>query len=161
MTSSKSLPKPIAKSSYKFKNVTAFDQFYQLTYMSATAAAGISRSKTFEMAAESGSPAANYFIAINLLVNELRFDYPEACRTVADKAPADEIKSFLLRLSDAMRSGEPLPAFLAREAAVQANVYDNAYERDLESLKKWSDAFSSIVVSVALIVIINLVSTMI
>ncbi|MBK9613768.1 hypothetical protein [Candidatus Amarobacter glycogenicus] len=92
MTSSKSLPKPIAKSSYKFKNITAFDQFYQLTYMSATAAAGISRSKTFEMAAESGSPAANYFIAINLLVNELRFDYPEACRTVADKAPSDEIK---------------------------------------------------------------------
>ncbi len=161
MTSSKSLPKPIAKNSYKFKNITAFDQFYQLTYMSATAAAGISRSKTFEMAAESGSPAANYFIAINLLVNELRFDYPEACRTVADKAPSDEIKSFLLRLSDAMRSGEPLPAFLAREAEVQANVYDNAYERDLESLKKWSDAFSSIVVSVALIVIINLVSTMI
>ncbi|MCB8988893.1 MAG: type II secretion system F family protein, partial [Ardenticatenaceae bacterium] len=161
MISSKSLPKPTAKSSYKFKNVTPFDQFYQLTYMSAMAASGISRSKTFELAAASGSPAAQYFEAVNLLVNELRYDYPEACRTVAEKARSDDVKSFLLRLSDAMRSGEPLPTFLAREAEVQADAYDNAYERDLESLKKWSDAFSSIVVSVALIVIINLVSTMI
>jgi len=161
MTSSKSLPKPTAKNSYKFKDVTAFDQFYQLTYMSAMAASGISRSKTFELAAASGSPAGQYFVAVNLLVDELRYDYPEACRTVAEKARSEDVKSFLLRLSDAMRSGEPLPTFLAREAEVQADVYANAYERDLESLKKWSDAFSSIVVSVALIVIINLVSTMI
>ncbi|MBP8002619.1 MAG: type II secretion system F family protein [Candidatus Promineifilaceae bacterium] len=135
--------------------------FYQLTYMSATAAAGISRSKTFELAAQSGSPAAQYFEAINTLVNELRYDFPEACRGIADKTSSEDVKSFLLRLSDAMRSGEPLPTFLAREAEVQGDNYSNNYERDLESLKKWSDAFSSIIVSVALIVIINLVSTMI
>lgn len=161
MTSSKYLPKRTGKNSYKFKDVSAFEMFYQLTYMSATAAAGISRSKTFELAAQSGSPAAQYFEAINTLVNELRYDFPEACRGIADKAPSDEVKSFLLRLSDAMRSGEPLPTFLAREAEVQGDNYSNSYERDLESLKKWSDAFSSIIVSVALIVIINLVSTMI
>ena len=161
MTSSKSLPKRTGKNSYKFKDVSAFEMFYQLTYMSATAAAGISRSKTFSLAAESGSPAAQYFAAINTLVNELRYDYPEACRAIADKTNSEEIKSFLLRLSDAMRSGEPLPTFLAREAEVQGDNYSNTYERDLESLKKWSDAFSSIIVSVALIVIINLVSTMI
>lgn len=160
-TSSTSSPKLIGKSFSKFGNVSAFDLFYQLTYMSAAADAGVSRSKTFELAAQTGSPAAQYFQAINTLVNELRYDYPEACRTVADKAKSDDVKSFLLRLSDALRSGELMPAFLSREAAVQGDNYANAYERDLESLKKWSDAFSSIIVSVALIVIINLVSTMI
>ncbi|MCB8942977.1 MAG: type II secretion system F family protein [Ardenticatenaceae bacterium] len=161
-TSSPSSPKRTARSSSKkFKDVSAFDLFYQLTYMSAAAAAGISRSKTFELAAQSQSSVAQYFEAINVLVDELRYDYPEACRAVGEKARSDDVKSFLLRLSDALRSGEPLPAFLAREAEVQGDNYSNAYERDLESLKKWSDAFSSIIVSVALILIINLVSTMI
>ncbi|MCA9970201.1 MAG: type II secretion system F family protein [Anaerolineales bacterium] len=162
--SSVSSPKRTAKSSSKarkFREVTAFDLFYQLTHMSAMAAAGISRSKTFELAAQSQSPAAQYFEAINVLVDELRYDYPEACRAVGEKAQSDDVKSFLLRLSDALRSGEPLATFLAREAEVQADNYSNAYERDLESLKKWSDAFSSIIVSVALILIINLVSSMI
>lgn len=161
MNSSKSLPKRTAKSSSKFRDVSAFELFYQLTYMSAMAAAGISRSKTFELGAQTSCAAARYFEAINILVDELRYDYPEACRAVGEKAKSEDMKSFLLRLSDALRSGEPLPTFLAREAEVQGEGYENAYERDLESLKKWSDAFSSIIVSVALIVIINLVSTMI
>ena len=40
--------------------------------MSAMASAGISRSKTFELAATSDSPTAAYFEAINTLVNEFR-----------------------------------------------------------------------------------------
>jgi archaeal flagellar protein FlaJ len=161
MSSSRSLPKHSGKNSSKLKNVSSFDLFYQLTYMSAMSAAGITRSKTFELAAQSNSPTGQYFVAINTLVDELRYDYPEACRAVGERAKSEEVKSFLLRLSDALRSGEPPADFLAREAKVQGDHYENAYERDLESLKKWSDAFSSIVVSVALIVIINLVSTMI
>jgi flagellar protein FlaJ len=78
-----------------------------------------------------------------------------------EQTKSDEVRSFLLRFSDALRSGEPLKTFLAREAEVQAKNYENAYEQELEALKKWSDAFSSIIISVALIVIINLVSTMI
>lgn len=161
MNSSRSSLKHSDKSSSKLKNVSSFDLFYQLTYMSAMAAAGVTRSKTFELAARSTSAAGQYFVAINTLVDELRYDYPEACRTVGERAKSEEVKSFLLRLADALRSGEPPADFLAREAKVQGDNYENAYERDLESLKKWSDAFSSIIVSVALIVIINLVSTMI
>jgi flagellar protein FlaJ len=135
--------------------------FYQLTYMSAMAAAGISRSKTFEIAAQSSSAAAEYFTAINTLVEEFRYDYPEACRRVGVKAKSENMRSFLLRLADALRSGEPLSDFLAREAAVQSTDYENRYERDLEALKQWSNAFSSIVISVALIVIIQMISAMI
>jgi flagellar protein FlaJ len=70
------------------------------------------------------------------------------------------MKSFLLRLSDAMRSGEPMADFLAREAEAQGEDYQNTYERNLEALKQWSNAFSSIVISVALIVIIQVISSM-
>ena len=158
MNSSTSYPKPNDKIS--FKPVSPFDLFYQLTYMSAMAAAGITRSKTFEVAAQSSSEAAAYFTAINMLVDELRYDYPEACRRVGARAKSENMKSFLLRLSDALRSGEPLADFLAREAEVQGEHYQNSYERDLEALKQWSNAFSSIVISVALIVIIQVISSM-
>lgn len=166
MISSASLRKPAARSSSKqrdivLKPIAPFDMFYQLTYMSAMASAGLSRAKTFELAAESASPVANYFKAINMLVDEFRYDYPEACRRVGIKAKSDNMRSFLLRLSDALRSGEPLAEYLAREAEVQGEDYQNQYERNLESLKQWSNAFSSIVISVALIVIIQVISSMI
>ena len=111
MTSSKSSPKHDAKVSYK--SVTAFDMYYQLTYMSAMASAGISRSKTFELAALSKCSAAQYFEAVNTLVDEFRYDYPDACRIIGVKGASENIRTFLLRLSDALRSGEPLGDFLA------------------------------------------------
>lgn len=159
MNSSKSSPKHANKVS--FKPVPPFDMFYQLTYMSAMAAAGITRSKTFELAARSRSLAAVYFEAVNTLVDEMRLDYPEACRRVGNQAKSENMKSFLLRLSDALRSGEPLAEFLAREAEIMGEDYQNHYERNLESLKQWSSAYSSIVISVALIVIIQIMSSMI
>ncbi len=159
MNSSKSSPKQGARVS--FKPVPPFDLFYQLTYMSAMAAAGLSRGKTFEIAAQSSSGAAVYFAAVNTLVDEFRYDYPEACRMVGNKAKSDNMKSFLLRLSDALRSGEPLAEFLSREAEVQGDDYRNKYERDLEGLKQWSNAFSSLIMSVSLIVIIQVVTSMI
>src|SRR5512138_2574711 len=161
MSSSKSSPKRAGRSSFKAPTVSAFDLFYQMTYMSAMSSAGITRAKTFEIAAASPSPVSGYFKAVNRLVKEFRYDFPEACRLVGEKARSDDMKSFLLRLSDALRSGEPLTEFLAREAGVQGEHYANAYERDIETLKQWTDAFSSLVVSVALIVIIQLVSSMI
>lgn len=144
-----------------FKPVAPFAMFYQLTYMSAMAAAGIPRGNTFELAERSSSPAAVYFEAINTLVKEMRLDYPDACRRIGLEAKSDNMRSFLLRLSDALRSGEPLAEFLAREAEVMSEDYENRYERDLESLKQWSSAFSSLVISVALIVIIQVISSMI
>ncbi len=125
------------------------------------ASAGISRSKTFELAATSDSPTAAYFEAINTLVNEFRYDYPEACRMIGIQAKSENMQSFLLRFSDALRAGEQLAEFLAREAAVQGEDYQNDYERSLEGMKQWTNAFSSIVISVALILIIQIISSMI
>src|ERR1700687_3263270 len=106
MNSSKSSPKHGDKSS--FKPVTPYDMYYQLTYMSAMGSSGISRSKTFKIAAQSKCSAAQYFEAVNTLVDEFRYDYPEACRIVGAKSKSENIRSFLLRMSDGLRSGEPL-----------------------------------------------------
>ncbi len=159
MTSSRFSLKRTVKS--YFEEITSFDLFYQLTYMSATAAAGISRAKTFELARSLPCPPSQYFKSIHEYAENLRYNYPDAVRLVGETAKSEETKSFLLRLSDALRSGEPLPTFLEREAEVQAEHYANEYARGLESLKKWNDAYAAITVSAALIVIINMVSTMI
>ncbi len=144
-----------------FEEISTFDLFYQLTYMSATSAAGISRGRVFQLARALACPPAKYFKAIEELAANMRYNYPDACRLVGERATMEHVKTFLLRLSDALRSGEPLPTFLAREAEVQADNYSTDYERSLESLKKWNDAYTAVNVSVALIVIINMVSTMI
>jgi flagellar protein FlaJ len=159
MKSSKSLQKRIAKT---FSDgISNFDLFYQLTYMSATAAAGISRDRVFQLARQLPCPPAQYFKEVHELVDNMRYNYPDACRMIGETVDSENTKNFLLRLSDALRSGEPLAAFLAREAEVQGENYANEYERNLESLKKWNDGYTAVTVSVALIVIINMVSTMI
>ncbi|MBN8639618.1 MAG: type II secretion system F family protein [Anaerolineae bacterium] len=144
-----------------FKSVSPFELYYQLTFMSAMASAGLTRSRMFLVAATTSSPAATYFAAINTLVTEFRYDYPEACRRIGSQAKSENMKTFLLRLSDTLRSGESIPDYLAREAGVQADDYQNGYERSIESLKQWTDAFSSIVISVALIVIIQVITSMV
>ncbi len=159
MKSSASLQKRIAKAFSE--RITSFDLFYQLTHMSAASAAGISRDRVFLLARELPCPSAHYFKDIYLLVDGMRYNYPDACRMVGQNVDGEETKNFLLRLSDALRSGEPLEPFLVREAAVQGDNYSNEYERQLESLSKWNDGYTAITVSVALIVIINMVSTMI
>jgi archaeal flagellar protein FlaJ len=159
MMSSPSSPKPSAKG--YFEEISAFDMFYQLTYMSATATAGISRSKVFELARHLPCPPARFFKDVDEIVTNMRFNYPDAVQMVGERASTEEVKTFLLRLSDALRSGEPLPGFLTREAVVQGDTYANDYETKLESLKKWTDAYTSVTVSAALIVIMVMVSTMI
>ncbi|MCB9420326.1 MAG: type II secretion system F family protein [Ardenticatenaceae bacterium] len=141
--------------------ISAFDIFYQLVYMSATSAAGLSRAKVFELAKRVDSPSAGYFEEVSIIAENLRISYPDSCRLIGERTKLEAIRTFLYRFADALKSGEPLAPFLAREAEVQAGNYENEYDRLLESLKKWNDGYVSVTISAALIVIINMVSTMI
>jgi len=143
------------------EQISGFDLFYQLTYMAATSAAGVPRATIFQLARELPTPPARYFQEIYNLADSLRYNYPDACRKIGERARSEAAMTFLLRLSDTLRSGEPLAPFLDREAAILGHHYENEYERQLESLKKWNDGYVAITVSIALIVIINMVSTMI
>jgi flagellar protein FlaJ len=156
---SRSLPRRADKAS--FEAPSAFDLFHQLIYMSAVASAGISRSRIFQLAAKSARAPAEYFKRIHLLCERLGYSYPAACNIVGEKAKSEAMRTFLLRFADALSSGHPEVSFLTEEAQVQREVYEKEYDRNMASLTKWTDAYGAIVVSSALIVIVNLTSTMI
>lgn len=138
-----------------------FDLFSQLSYMSAVAASGAGRSRIFETAAEFPSPSAHHFREIDQLAQRLNYDYGEACRIVGQGVANEKVRSFLMRFSAALSSGEREDEFLEREAQAEAEIYSNRYERDLEQLRGWTYAWAGLVVSTTLIVIITLVSSMI
>jgi flagellar protein FlaJ len=71
------------------------------------------------------------------------------------------MKGLLLRMSSSLISGEPEADFLTREAHACAEDYENEYGRSLESLKMWTDAYVSLILSAVLVVVIGIVSTMI
>lgn len=143
------------------KPVSDFDLFYQLIYMSAIASAGIARSRIFELASQLPRKTAAYFRKVQLLAHSLGYDYASACSMVGESVSSESMKSILLRFADALASGQPEAAFLTGESEVQGDAYEKEYERDIASLTKWTDAYAAVVVSSALIIIINLVSSLI
>ena len=139
----------------------SFDLFYQLAYMSSIAAAGIPRSQIFEFASQLPCTSARYFEEIHILAKQMRYDYAVASRIVGESADADVVKSLLLRLASSLGSGEAEADFLAQEAEIQAEAFKNEYERDVESLRKWTEGYASLIVSAALIVMVAAVSMLI
>lgn len=143
------------------KDISDFDIFYQLTYMSAVAASGISRARIFQLAAALAKPPSEFFRRVHLLAQRLGYDYASACRFIGEASGIEKIASLLIRMSDALSSGQPEADFLAEEAHVQGAAYEKQYERDMASLTKWTDAYAAINISASLIVIVNLLSTLI
>ena len=138
-----------------------FDLFAQLTYMSSISTSGVSRSELFAHASNLPYSSSEYFRRVHLLAQKLNIDYAEGCRLVAEKTDIPEVKSFLLRFAGSLSSGEDEDEFLLREAESLGASYGNQYERDTESLKKWTDAYVTLVVASGLIVIVAVISMMI
>lgn len=142
-------------------NQLSFDMFYQLSYMSTIAAAGVPREQIFARSATLECASAEYFKRVELARTRLKYDYARACRAIGEPARDEEIKGLLLRLSSSLISGEPEVDFLIREAKARAEDYENEYTRSLEALKLWTDAYVSLILSAVLVVVIGIVSTMI
>ncbi len=138
-----------------------YDLVAQLTYMSALATANVGREELFQKTAELGYTTSGYFHRVHLVAQRLNYDYARACQIVADAAENEVVSSLLLRFSSSLASGEAEVVFLARETEVQLEQYSRKYERDLESLRKWTDAYVALMVSVTLVVVVSLVSMMI
>jgi len=149
----------------KFKNeksrMMSFDLFYQLSYMSTIAAAGVPRDLIFERSARLECSSAEYFKRIELARRRLKYDYARACRAVGEPLKEEEVKGLLLRFSSSLISGEPEADFLTREAKARAEDYENEYGRNLEALKMWTDAYVSLILSAVLVIVIGIVSTMV
>ena len=139
----------------------SFDLFYQLSYMSTIAAAGVPRDLIFDRSAKLECSTAEYFKRVELARQRLKYDYARACRAVGEPLKEEEIKGLLLRFSSSLISGEPEAEFLTREAKARAEDYENEYGRSLESLKMWTDAYVSLILSAVLVIVIGVVSTMV
>jgi flagellar protein FlaJ len=137
------------------------DLFTHISYMASLATAKASRDVMFSMAAKLNLTTTPYFVEINTLVNRLKYDYAEACRAIAERAAQPEVSALLLRMSGSLSSGEDEAEFLTREAAVMSELFEAQYERDVESLRKWTDAYSAMLVSAGLIVVVSIISMMI
>jgi flagellar protein FlaJ len=138
-----------------------YDLVAQLTYMSALATANVGRENLFQKTAELGYTTSGYFHRVHLVAQRLNYDYARACQLVADATENETVRSLLLRFSSSLASGEPETIFLARETEITLEQYSRKYERDLESLRKWTDAYVALMVSVTLVVVVSLVSMMI
>jgi len=145
----------------KTDRMMSFDMFYQLSYMSTIAAAGVPRDQIFERSAQLQCTSAEYFKRVELARKRLKYDYARACRAVGEPLQEEAVKGLLLRFSSSLISGEPEADFLTREAHSRAEDYENEYGRSLESLKMWTDAYVSLILSAVLVVVIGIVSTMI
>lgn len=137
------------------------DFFCQLSYMSAIATSGITRSGLFDYAAALPYISARYFKRAVFVARAFNHDYASACRIVGQATKEPEVKAFLLRFSGALSSGEDVTTFLLRESEISADSYGNHYERRLETLKKWTDAYIALIMTTAIITIVSVVSMII
>lgn len=137
------------------------DLLTTLTYLSCISTANVTREQLFEAAARLEYMPSPYFARVANLVQSLGYDFSHACHVVSETCPDETIKQFLLRMGNSMASGEAEPTFLMRETAVVMEDYTNSYERDIETLRKWTDAFVALMVSCNLIVLVSLISNMI
>ena len=138
-----------------------FDLISQLTHMSAVATAGISRDRLFEGTASLDYTTSRHFRRVYRMAQQLNYDYSKACEVVGDATKEEPMQDLLLHFATAMSAGESEEDFLQRETTVQLELYGKKYERDLESLRKWTDAYVALMVSATLIIVISLVSMMI
>ena len=159
MNSTTSSPKQIEKVSSD-NVVVGFDLLSNLTYMLVLSIGGLQRDRVLESCGELKLRTAVFFEFIYVLANRVGLEYSEAFRLVADRAGASRVKSLLLRFAAALGSGESEQEFIEEETRLEGNRYRDEYERSVENLRKWSDAYSAILVSVSLIMVVSLVSTL-
>ncbi|MBM3944324.1 MAG: hypothetical protein FJ317_02405 [SAR202 cluster bacterium] len=159
MTSSTSSPKRIEKVSSD-NIVISFDLLSNLTYMASLSSARVPRETMLRKAGELPVKTAVFFEQVNLLAQRLGLEYTKAPELVAQKAKAQNIKSLLLRFASTIASGESEQVFIREESRIEKNRYENEYARSVENLKKWTDAYAAILVSVTLIVVVGMVSNM-
>ncbi|WP_174590061.1 archaellar assembly protein FlaJ [Methanocella conradii] len=138
------------------------DILYMVTYMNSIATSNISRDEIFKKVSEREEYACSkYMKEVYLLAKNWNYEYGAACNLVARKVANKKLKDLLMRLSNAMSSGESEKKFLENEWQTMLLIYKNEYERSLESLKKWTDAYTALLVSLSFISITILLSLVI
>ena len=135
------------------------DLLYMITYMNSISTADISRDEIFRRVSERDEfTCAKYIKQVYMLAKNWNYEYSVACMIVSRRVANKRLRELLARLSNAMSSGEPEKKFLESEWNTMIVIYKNEYERSLESLKKWTDAYVSLLVSMAFVSVTVLIS---
>ncbi len=138
-----------------------FDFLCQMSYMAAIAASGIDRGGLFAYASRLSYISARYFKKIVFVAKAFNHDYAEACNIVGQATKETQVKELVLRLSGALSSGEDITNFLERESMVLSETYGNSYERRLDSLARWTDAYIALIMTTAIVTVMAVVTLMI
>jgi len=159
MTSTNSSPKRIAKVSSDNAAI-GFDLLSSLTYMSVLSIANLPRDNVLEECGRQNSKTSVFFEYVHRLVKRVGMEYTHAFQLVSERAKPESLKSLLLRFSASISSGESEQEFIVQEAKAERERYSNEYEKSIENLRKWTDAYAAILISVTLIMVVSLVSSM-
>ena len=141
MNSTQSSPKPIEKVSSD-NIAVGFDLLSNLTYMSVLSIGGLPRDRLLDNTGKQGLQTGIFFEYIHTLATRVGMEYSEAFRLVAERARATSIQRLLLRFAAALGAGEAERDFIEEETRLEGQRYGNQYERSVENLRKWTDAYS-------------------
>jgi len=135
------------------------DLLFMLTYMAAIITAQATRPEIFAYTgARREYVSTRYILKVYLFVKRWGYSYVEALIMVSKKVKNDMLFSMLNRYANAMESGVPDADYIIGELETIRNVYRSFYEQGIEMLKKWGDAYVSLLFSGALVGIIIMVS---
>ena len=138
------------------------DMLFMLTYMASISTADIERDRIFDYAgAQKEYEASEHFCQIYTLASKWGYEYSKACKYLSQKLTDRYLSKFFGRMANIISSGEPEKNFLKHEKVTLGEIYSNEYERGVESLRKWTDGYTALMVSLTLVVTIILISVMI
>jgi flagellar protein FlaJ len=152
------------KLSLKYKNYMdehymSNDLLFSLTYMASISTANLTRDRIFVSISEKKEYCPSiYFNQIRELAQNWHYDYAHACELISEKVTNERLKELLNRLANAIAAGEPDNEFLRKEWILFKTKRQDEYERDLDTTKEWSNAFTALLVSTSLVSIIILLS---
>ena len=141
--------------------VVGFDLLSLMVYMNVLASSGVSRSVLLEKTVLRDYKPVFYFKQVFLLAERLGIEYSRAFVSVGRRAKARSVRSLLLRLGGAAATGEGDYETIADEFRVEKEEFSGRYERSVEALKKWTDAYVAVLVSVTLIMVVIMISNVI
>ena len=135
------------------------DLLFMLTYMAAIITADASRPEIFSnTGARMEYVSTKYIRRADILVKRWGYSYVEALVNVAKKIENEMLFSMINRYANAIESGVPDNDYLIGELETTRNVYKSTFEQGIEMLKKWGDAYISMLFSGALVGIIIMIS---
>ena len=138
------------------------DILFLLTYMAAISTADIERDRIFDYAGRQKEyEPSKYFRQVHILASKWGYGYAKACKYISQKLKDAYLSKLFGTMANVLSSGEPEKNFLKQEKITREEIYSNEYERSVESLKKWTDGYTALMVSITLIVTTVLVSVMI